>query len=200
MVCSLIGLALVAGMLIAVRDKLISEDRGLMRGLSLVMLVGLLFVNLAVLFVLPWQAAAAVWAGSGLLIIWLSLRLQLRASFLFGLLLQVVGGIAFLAASPLLLGYLPSEGLRPLAHAGFWAPLVLALAAQVGAWRLRHVLLRQQAGNLRRRRAAGRRAADSGCAQRGAVERAGRAPALAVAGTAVQPAGAGRPGNSAAPW
>ncbi|MBD9426474.1 DUF2339 domain-containing protein [Pseudomonas sp. PDM15] len=148
MVCSLIGLALVAGMLIAVRDKLVSEDRGLMRGLSLVMLVGLLFVNLAVLFVLPWQSASAVWAGTGLLIIWLSLRLQLRASFLFGLLLQVVGGIAFLAASPLLLGYLPSEGLRPLVHAGFWAPLVLALAAQVGAWRLRHVLLRQQAGNL----------------------------------------------------
>jgi uncharacterized membrane protein len=76
------------------------------------------------------------------------LHLQLRASFLFGLLLQVVGGIAFLAASPLLLGALPSEGLRPLAHAGFWAPLVLALAAQVGAWRLRHVLLRQQAGTL----------------------------------------------------
>jgi uncharacterized membrane protein len=148
MVCSLIGLALVAGMLIAVRDKLVSGDRGLMRGLSLVMLVGLLFVNLAVLFVLPWQAAAAVWAGTGLLIIWLSLRLQLRASFLFGLVLQVVGGISFLAASPLLLGYLPSEGLRPLAHAGFWAPLVLALAAQVGAWRLRHVLLRQQAGSL----------------------------------------------------
>lgn len=148
LVCSLIGLALVAGMLIAVRDKLVSEDRQLMRGLSLVMLVGLLFVNLAVLFVLPWQSAAAVWAGTGLLIIWLSLRLQLRASFLFGLLLQVVGGIAFLAASPLLLGQLPSEGLRPLAHAGFWAPLVLALAAQLGAWRLRHVLLRQQAGAL----------------------------------------------------
>ena len=148
MVCSLIGLALVAGMLIAVRDKLVSEDRRLMRGLSLVMLVGLVFVNLAVLFVLPWQSAAAVWAGSGLLILWLSLHLQLRASFLFGLLLQVVGGIAFLAASPLLLGALPSEGLRPLAHAGFWAPLVLALAAQIGAWRLRHVLLRQQAGTL----------------------------------------------------
>ena len=65
-----------------------------------------------------------------------------------GLLLQVVGGIAFLAASPLLLGYLPSEGLRPLAHAGFWTPLVLAIAAQIGAWRLRHVLLRQQAGEL----------------------------------------------------
>ncbi|MGL4317754.1 MAG: DUF2339 domain-containing protein [Pseudomonas sp.] len=148
LVCSLIGLALVAGMLIAARDKLVSQDRRLMRGLSLVLLVGLLFLNLAALFVLSWQSASAVWAGSGLLVIWLSLRLQLRASFLFGLLLQVVGGIAFLAASPLLLGELPSEGLRPLAHAGFWTPLVLAIAAQIGAWRLRHVLLRQQAGEL----------------------------------------------------
>ncbi|MWV15255.1 DUF2339 domain-containing protein [Pseudomonas sp. L-22-4S-12] len=148
LVCSLIGLALVAGMLIAARDKLVSQDRRLLRGLSLVLLVGLLFINLAVLFVLPWPSASAVWAGSGLLIIWLSLHLQLRASFFFGLLLQVVGGIAFLAASPLLLGQLPSEGLRPLAHAGFWTPLVLAIAAQIGAWRLRHVLLCQQAGAL----------------------------------------------------
>src|SRR5690606_6965632 len=150
LVCSLIGLALVAGMLVAARDRRVSADRGLMRGLSLVMLVGLLFVNLAVLFVLPWQNAAAVWAGSGLLIVWLSLHLQLRASFFFGLLLQVVGGIAFLAASPLLLGTFSVEGLRPLAHAGFWAPLVLALAAQVGAWRLRHVQLRQQHATLSR--------------------------------------------------
>lgn len=148
LVCSLIGLALVAGILIAARDKLVSRDRGLLRGLSLVMLVGLVFINLAVLFVLPWHSASAVWAGSGLLIIWLSLRLQLRASFFFGLLLQGVGGIAFLAATPLLLGELPCEGLRPLAHAGFWTPLVLAIAAQIGAWRLRHVLLRQQAGEL----------------------------------------------------
>ncbi|MBD9482882.1 DUF2339 domain-containing protein [Pseudomonas sp. PDM14] len=150
LVCALIGLALVAGMLIAVRDKLVSGDRQLMRGLSLVLLVGLLFINLAVLFVLPWQSSSAVWAGSGLLVIWLSLRLQLRASFLFGLALQVIGGLAFLAASPLLLGQLSGEGLSPRAHAGFWTPLVLAIAAQVGAWRLRHVLLRQQAGDLGR--------------------------------------------------
>ncbi|WP_447594637.1 DUF2339 domain-containing protein [Aquipseudomonas campi] len=148
MTCSLIGLALVAGILVALRDDMVSQDQRLMRGLSLVLLVGLVFINLAVLFVLPWQSASAVWAGSGLLVIWLSLRLQLRASFLFGLFLQVVGGIAFLAASPLLLGQLPSEGLRPLGHAGFWTPLVLGLAAQIGAWRLRHVLLHGQAGAL----------------------------------------------------
>ena len=40
-----------------------------------------------------------------------------------------MAGITFLAVSPLLLGELSSEGLRPLAHAGFWTPAVLALAA-----------------------------------------------------------------------
>jgi uncharacterized membrane protein len=38
--------------------------------------------------------------------------------------------------------------LRPLAHAGFWAPLTLALAAQLGAWRVRHVRLRELGGKL----------------------------------------------------
>ncbi|WP_457436312.1 DUF2339 domain-containing protein [Pseudomonas sp. TE3786] len=135
-VASLIGLALIGGMLVAARDTQVRSDARLMRGLSLVLLVGLVFINLAVLFVLPWQTASAVWAGSGLLIVWLSLHLQQRASFVFGLLLQALGGIAFLAASPLLLGPLSSEGLRPLAHAGFWTPATLALAAMVGAWRL----------------------------------------------------------------
>lgn len=133
---SLIGLALIGGMLVAARDEMVRDDARLLRGMSVVLLAGLVFINLAVLFVLPWRSAAAVWGGSGLLIIWLSLHLQLRASFVFGLGLQAVAGITFLAVSPLLLGELSSEGLRPLAHAGFWTPAVLALAALVGAWRL----------------------------------------------------------------
>ncbi|MEX6503889.1 DUF2339 domain-containing protein [Pseudomonas zhanjiangensis] len=133
---SLIGLAMIGGMLLAARDPKVSVDRRLMRGLSLVLLVGLVFVNLAVLFVLPWRSASAVWGGSGLLIVWLSLQLQQRAGFVFGLLLQAFAGLAFLAASPLLFAPSGSEGLRPLAHAGFWTPAVLALAALVGAWRL----------------------------------------------------------------
>ena len=148
MTASLIGLALIGGMLLAARDKQVSSDRNLMRGLSLVLLVGLIFINLAVLFVLPWQSASAVWGGSGLLIIWLSLHLQQRASFVFGLLLQVVGGVSFLIASPLLLGQLSGEGLSPLAHAGFWTPAVLAIAALIGAWRLQQVARREQDGVL----------------------------------------------------
>ncbi|WP_415766224.1 DUF2339 domain-containing protein [Pseudomonas sp. ZB1P45] len=133
---SLIGLALIAGMLLAARDEMVRSDVRLLRGLSVVLLAGLVLINLAVLFVLPWQTASAVWAASGLLIIWLSLYLKQRVSFVFGLLLQVIGGAAFLMAGPDLLGPLASEGLKPLAHSGFWAPLVLGVAAMVGAWRL----------------------------------------------------------------
>ncbi|KPG93654.1 hypothetical protein AEQ67_24850 [Pseudomonas sp. RIT-PI-q] len=133
---SLIGLALIAGMLLAARDDMVRSDIRLLRGLSVVLLAGLVLINLAVLFVLPWQTASAVWAASGLFIIWLSLYLKQRVSFVFGLLLQVIGGAAFLLAGPDLLGPLASEGLRPLAHSGFWTPLVLGLAAFVGAWRL----------------------------------------------------------------
>ncbi|WP_426233001.1 DUF2339 domain-containing protein [Pseudomonas sp. TWP3-2] len=133
---SLIGLALIAGMLLAARDEMVRSDVRLLRGLSVVLLAGLVLINLAVLFVLPWQTASAVWAASGLLIIWLSLYLKQRVSFVFGLLLQLIGGAAFLLAGPQLLGPLSSQGLTPLAHGGFWTPLVLGLAAMIGAWRL----------------------------------------------------------------
>jgi len=133
---SLIGLALIGGMLLAARDDSVRGDVRLLRGLSVVLLAGLVLINLAVLFVLPWESASAVWAASGVLIIWLSLHLQQRVSFVFGLLLQVIGGSAFLLAVPQLLGPFTSEGLRPLAHSGFWTPMVLGLAALVGAWRL----------------------------------------------------------------
>ncbi|MEK8078607.1 DUF2339 domain-containing protein [Pseudomonas sp. XK-1] len=140
---SLIGLGLIAGMLLAARDPQVSADRRLLRGLSLVLLVGLVFLNLAVLFVLPWATASAVWGGSGLLIIWLSLHLQQRASFVFGLVLQGLAGLVFLGVSPLLDGQLDSEGLRPLAHVDFWTPLVLGIAALIGAWRLQQLARRE---------------------------------------------------------
>ncbi|WHS60739.1 DUF2339 domain-containing protein [Pseudomonas sp. G2-4] len=133
---SLIGLALIGGMLLAARDDMVRNDVRLLRGLSVVLLAGLVLINLAVLFVLPWQTASGVWAASGLLIIWLSLYLKQRVSFVFGLLLQLLGGASFLMAGPALLGPLNAEDLRPLAHSGFWTPLVLGLAALVGAWRL----------------------------------------------------------------
>ncbi|MGE6794057.1 DUF2339 domain-containing protein [Pseudomonas guineae] len=145
---SLIGFGLIAGMLLAARDPQVGQDRRLLRGLSVVLLVGLVFLNLAVLFVLPWATASAVWGGSGLLIIWLSLHLQQRASFIFGLLLQVLAGLVFLAVSPLLFGQLSVEGIRPLAHVDFWTPLVLGVAALIGAWRLQQLARREAVNAL----------------------------------------------------
>jgi uncharacterized membrane protein len=140
MAASMIGLSLVGGMILAARDEKVSRDPALMRGLALVLLVGLVFLNLAVLFVMPWQRASAVWAGSGLLILWLSLHLQQRASFVFGLLLQVVGGLSFVGVWLIGGADFDSSGLRPLMHAGFWTPLALGVAALVGAWRLQRGL------------------------------------------------------------
>ncbi|MDO8707294.1 DUF2339 domain-containing protein, partial [Pseudomonas sp.] len=46
---SLIGLALIAGMLLAARDEMVRSDVRLLRGLSVVLLAGLVLINLAVL-------------------------------------------------------------------------------------------------------------------------------------------------------
>ncbi|NWE37057.1 DUF2339 domain-containing protein, partial [Pseudomonas gingeri] len=48
---SLIGLALIGGMLLAARDSMVRSDVRLLRGLSVVLLAGLVLINLAVLFV-----------------------------------------------------------------------------------------------------------------------------------------------------
>ena len=135
MSASLIGLALIGGMLLAARNDMVRSDPRLLRGLSLVLLAGLMMINLAVLFVLPWSTASGVWAASGLLIIWLSLYLQQRASFVFGLVLQVIGGSTFLLAGSDWY-FVAADAARPLANGDFWTPMVLALAALVGAWRL----------------------------------------------------------------
>lgn len=145
---SLIGLALIGGMVFASRDRLVRDDERLQRSLPLILLAGLVFINLAVLFVLPWQSASIVWGGSGLLILWLALRLQQRVSFAFGLALQVLAGGSFLLATPLASGWLDSTDLRPLAHAGFWTPAVLGLAAMLGAWLLEREIRRETSTEL----------------------------------------------------
>jgi len=134
---SLLGLALIGGMLAARRDCSVQGDAALLRMLAWVLLAGLVFINLAVLFVLPWHRVGAVWGGSGLLILWLGMTLRLGVALLFGLVLQLIGGISYLLAGPGLLADLPAGDLIPLAHNGFWTPAALAAAAFAGAWKLR---------------------------------------------------------------
>jgi uncharacterized membrane protein len=135
-VASLIGAAAIASAALALRNGWSRADARLMRGQALLLLFGLAFLNFAVLFVLPWRMASGVWAASGLMILIIGLRLNMRASFGFGLALQLIGGGAFLlGAGPMLAGLSP-DGLTPLWHSGFWTPTVIALAAYAAAWRL----------------------------------------------------------------
>ncbi len=144
----LVGFSMIAGMVLAVNQQLVLGNRHLRSGLGAVLLVGLLIVNLAVLFALPWRTATAVWGGSGLLIIWLGLALQHRPSFLFGLALEAVAGVAFLSDSAIHDLSFSTTGLSPLAHAGFWTPVVLALAALVGSLRLYRASVRDCGATL----------------------------------------------------
>jgi uncharacterized membrane protein len=124
---SLIGFALIASAVIAQNDAMARKNQVLANRLGLALLVGLVFVNLAALFVFQWTATSATWAGSGLLILWLGLAQRQRKLFYFGLALEVVAAFAFVGTG----AHLPV-----IEH--FAAPVALALAALVGAWRLHH--------------------------------------------------------------
>ena len=135
-VAALIGGAAIASAALALRDGWSRADARMMRGQALLLLFGLGFLNFAVLFVLPWRMASGIWAMSGLLILILGLQLNMRASFGFGLALQVIGGAAFLFGAGPMLASLSPDGLTPLWHSGFWTPAALGLAAYAAACRL----------------------------------------------------------------
>ncbi|NUU36794.1 DUF2339 domain-containing protein [Pseudomonas sp. C2B4] len=71
------------------------------------------------------------WAMAGLVTLVAGLRIESRAVLFTALAVQLLGGALFLTGWPL-----SDETLRPLLHGGFWAPLMLGVAALVGAWRL----------------------------------------------------------------
>lgn len=135
-VAGFVGAVALASFALVARDGHAKSDPAVMYGMSLLLLFGLVFVNLAVLFMLPWRIASGVWAASGMAILLISLNLQQRAGFAFGLVLQVIGGGAFIFGAYPALQSLSSAGLRPLWHSGFWTPAVIAMAAYGAAWRL----------------------------------------------------------------
>ncbi len=146
LIAALIGTAAIASAALALRNGWSSTDPRLRRAQILVLLLGLAFLNLAFLFLLPWRMAGGAWAMSGLLILLAGLRLGLRASFGFGLVTQLLGGIAFLFGAGPALSSLSPHGLTPLWHSGFWTPAILALAAYAAAWRLERQATRPWAG------------------------------------------------------
>jgi uncharacterized membrane protein len=102
-----------------------------LKGLPVLACLGLAFLYLLAPLFFFSHGTVISWALAGALTLFVGLRLQSRTFLFTALAVQMLGGALFLATGPLF-----SEGLQPLAHGGFWAPLVLGLAAMVGAWRL----------------------------------------------------------------
>ena len=137
-----IGVALLAAAWAALRQRDESEQDGSGGGLGwlagLVLLGGLLFVNLAPLFVLPWHFAAMVWPVTGVATLWWAIRSRQWAALAFALGLQLVAG-AQPGQPPGLARWRakPDPDAKPFLHSGFWSPLLIALAAFAAA-RLLH--------------------------------------------------------------
>lgn len=149
-IASLIGLASLVSLGVAVRAARRQKNPALVARLAWAMLFGLIFIALAVLFVLPWASATAVWAGCGFVLMWAAMRLGLKPAFWFALALEIVAGLAFLASNSFGLAVpadLPlADAARPFSHAGFWTPIIIALAAFAVAWRL-HAYARSAAAD-----------------------------------------------------
>ncbi|MDR2637967.1 MAG: DUF2339 domain-containing protein [Zoogloeaceae bacterium] len=131
---SFLGLTLVASALLAQRNLWVQGQPELSKGFGLALLAGLVFLNLAALFVLDWTRAGAAWAISGLVIFSLGYALRLRPAFYFGLCLEAAGGMAFLLDRHRYFAFAPET--TPFLHTDFWVPATLSLAALVCAWRL----------------------------------------------------------------
>lgn len=100
-------------------------------GLPVLACLGLAFLYLLAPLFFFSHGTVISWALAGGLTLLVGLRLPSRTFVFTALSVQLLGGALFLVTGPQF-----SDGLRPLAHGGFWAPLVLGLAAMFGAWRL----------------------------------------------------------------
>ncbi|MDR1162321.1 MAG: DUF2339 domain-containing protein [Candidatus Accumulibacter sp.] len=120
---ALIGLMLVVSEIVAQVSTMARRSRPLARQLELALLAGLVFINLAPLFVLEWNSIGIAWAMSGLLLLWVGLWQRRGLVLYFGAVIEAVAGLSFLYALS-----------RRLASSGSWAPVALALAAAAAAW------------------------------------------------------------------
>ncbi|MBV6824464.1 DUF2339 domain-containing protein [Pseudomonas sp. PD9R] len=106
------------------------------KGAPVLACLGLAFLYLlAPLFFLA-HGTVIGWALAALVTLFVGLRLSSWAFLCSAGAVQLLGGTLLLALGLDPLGALTRDEWRPLAHGGFWAPLVLGLAALVGAWRL----------------------------------------------------------------
>lgn len=152
MIASLVGAAALVSVFVAIRAARIQRNPQMEHRMGWLMLFGLGFMALAALFVLPWESAAGVWAGSGFVVLVLAIWLALRPAFWFALALQVFAGITYLIRAVLAFNYAPvlaSEQLAAFSHSGFWTPAIIAVAAFLVSWRLAAYAQRElQEGDL----------------------------------------------------
>lgn len=134
--CMGFGLILLGNILLIARDKDSALNELLLYKINIVSLVGLIYINLAILFVLPWSIAASIWPISGLLSIIIALRFKLHLPFYFGLALQLIAGLAFAIKT------MPTTAhLTPFAHSNFWTPIILSMAALFASWQIRRMTI-----------------------------------------------------------
>ncbi|WP_130903878.1 DUF2339 domain-containing protein [Pseudomonas sp. Sample_22] len=101
------------------------------KGVPLLACLGLSFIYLLAPLFFFAEGTTISWALAGLITLFVGLRLP-SCTFVFSAMaVQWLGGMLFLVAAPSFY-----EDLRPMAHGGFWTPLLLGLTGLVGAWRL----------------------------------------------------------------
>ena len=98
---------------------------------TIALLAGIVFVNLAPLFVLSLGFAALVWTLSGLATLWWAVRIRHLGAIILALLLQAAAGMAHIAAQLFVPVYVPYSlaNFKPFMHSGFWGPIVISLAS-----------------------------------------------------------------------
>lgn len=144
---ALIGASLLAGVAALLRQPLALPGKLAAHASGSVLLAGLVFINLAPLFVLPWRYAALIWPVSGVATLYWSLRAGQRTARLFALGLQALAALAHLASrsGPYLFDTQTGVAASPFLHTGFWAPLLLAGAALLAARQLQRAAARDGA-------------------------------------------------------
>jgi uncharacterized membrane protein len=143
---SLIGASMLAGVWAMTRQSLKNASAAgdgahtaeFSKVASLGLLAGLVFINLAPLFVLPWRFAAMIWPLTGIATLWWAVRVRHAGALAFALALQLVAGLAHFGSRLFLHeGAVDLLTEKPFMHTGFWGPLLIALAAFICA-RLLH--------------------------------------------------------------
>ncbi|MFD1261298.1 DUF2339 domain-containing protein [Entomomonas asaccharolytica] len=128
--CMIFGLLLLTNGLFITEDNGNPQNQTLRYNINIILLLGLIFTNLALLFVLPWHIVASCWSISGLFIFVLAVRFNLILPFYFSLALQVIATLTFANNIP------TTTDLPAFGHITFLTPIILSMVALFAAWRI----------------------------------------------------------------